>query len=344
MAELWTARMDPDAEGDLRLSHSFINTLSAAYHGMWVFENLLARLEPEVDREDAIAKTERVLETIAGWWQSFERGEPLLRAGERPVLQGDASKAWRLLQVAEARSRALIGELTESSDFEALRSDRWARSLRVAAMLEMAHVQQQTLDGLVRLADTLGASAEADAWRQRALVYEQRIAEGEQLAEQLGEAGDNPDPAHIAALLDTTLLLPANVAQRVVDICQVFGLYTGVFDYTDAGIPDAQTGLWADAGFEPRVAGRWFAAGLTPHKAVDWIAVGASDPILAASFMWRGFSPQEAAPWLHRFIEGRRAAAWQAVGCDAENAREWIALGIRDPMQIQTVRVPDRLM
>lgn len=320
-------------EADLRLSHAFVSTLAAAYRGMWVFENTLTRMDDALDRDDEIAQAERVLDSVAGWWRRLHEGRPLFRLRDRPVLEGDASRAWRLLQVAEGRYRSLIGELTQSTDVETLVEDAWSRKVRTACLLEIVHAQQETVHGLVRLAEILGRPEDADRWRQRILAAEARIHEARAVVERVLEAEEFDIPL-ARELLDATLLLPAQVAQRVIDMCQVFGLYTGVFDYADAGIPETQSASWADAGFEPRIAGRWFAAGLTPSRAGEWISIGAGDPLVAASFMWRGFTPQEAAPWLERFIEGRRAAAWQSAGCDAEEAREWIALGIRDPLQV----------
>lgn len=323
-------------ESDLRLSHAFVSTLGAAYRGMWVFETMLMELDVGVDRRDEVDKAERVLETISGWWKDLEAGDPLFRMRKRPVLQGEASQAWRLLQVAEGRARSLIGELTKCADVEALVQDSWARTIRLCALLEAAHVQRETVLGLIRLADALGCSAEAERWRHRLLTAEGRLDDAEAIVGPFLQAPEI-DETMARKLFDASLLLPAQVAQRVVDMSQVFGMYTGVFDYTDAGIPEAQSETWAEAGFEPRQAGRWFAAGLTPSRAAAWMEVGASDPLVAAGFMWRGFSPGEAAPWLERFIEGRRAAAWQQAGCDAEDAREWISLGIRHPERVPAI-------
>lgn len=330
-------------EADLRLSHAFVSTLAAAYRGMWVFESTLMQIDDEVEREEEMDQAERVLETVSGWWRDLHAGRPLFRMRERPVLEGEASRAWRLLQVAEGRCRSLIGEITQSTDVETLIEDPWSCKVRTAGLLEITHAQRETVRGLVRLAEILGRPDEADQWRQRILAAEARIGEAEAVVERILTA-EEVDEDLARQLFDATLLLPAQVAQRVIDMCQVFGLYTGMFDYADAGIPEAQSASWADAGFEPRAAGRWFAAGLTPGRATRWIAVGASDPLVAAGFMWRGFTPDQAAPWLQRFIEGRRAAAWQSAGCDAEDAREWIALGIRDPLQVQGFQPTSRPM
>lgn len=325
------AKRDPGLEQDLRLSHAFLNTLSATYRGLWVFECALAQLEPDEDRDDELHKIERVLERLADWWRDFDRGVPLFRGTDRPVLDGDASKAWRLLQVAEARYRSLISELTGTADRDVLDHDEHGRHLRIAINLEIAHFQRETIRGLIRLGEVVGPSGSGEIWQQRVLGCDARIADAEDVLRRFDAAAAEPSAALIQDLLDGTLLLPAHVAQRVMDVCQVFSLYTGVFDYEDAGIPEAQCDVWAEAGFQPQIAGRWFAAGLTPGKAADWIAAGATDPLVAAGFLWRGFSPQDARPWLDRFIEGRRAVEWLAAGCDAEDAREWIAIGVRDP-------------
>jgi len=337
------SNIDPQLEADLRLSHAFLNTLSASYRGLWVFESTLAQLDGLDDREDELNKTERVLETLADWWRQFDRHEPLFIADERPVLEGDASRAWRLLQVAESRYRSLIGELTGSSDVRTLLQDEVGRNMRAAAYLEIAHFQRETVLGLIRRAEVIGQPGERFQWQQRVLACTQRIDEAEALVERICDAGDAPGEALAEELLDATLLLPAHVAQRVIDICQVFSLYTGVFEYEDAGIPEVQQSVWEQAGFQPTIAGRWFAAGLTPRKAIDWIAAGAQDPLVAAGFMWRGFTPDQAAPWLDRFIEGKRAAEWMAAGCDAEDAREWIALGVRRPREVGNTAVMRRM-
>lgn len=319
---------------DLRLSQAFVGTLSAAYRGIWVFESVLERLDPGIDRGGELNKTERVLDTVDGWRKRIAAGSPLLHTAERPLLDDEGSKAWRLLQVAENRLRALIGELTSSSDLELLLREPLARHIRVAAMCEVAHARRATVRGLLEQAEALGATAEAETWRQSALMSEQNVAQAEAMFERVQQAGDEPDARLVADLLDASLLLPARVAQRVIDICRVFGLYTGVFDYEDAGIPDAQTDIWAEAGFAPHVAGRWFAAGLSPGSSLAWIRAGADDPLVAAGFLWRGFTPGKAEPWLENFIGGRHAAAWRAAGCDAVDACEWIALGVRDSMQL----------
>lgn len=333
---------DPTLEPDLRLSGSFVATLDAAYRGMWAFERALMDLDPEVDREDELEKAEHVLETVGEWWREFEAGIPLFRLHERPVLQGEASRAWRLLQVAESRARSLIGELTGSTDVGGLVADPWARTIRLAATAEVAYAQRATVAGLVRAAERSGDRSEADRWRQRLLASDEKVREAHELAERF--RGEPLDEETAWDIWDATLLLPAQVAQRVIDIARVFGLYTGRFDYDDAGIPDAQVDDWAAHGFEPEVAGRWFAAGLTPARAAAWMGAGARDPMVAAGFLWRGFSPDEARLWLSRFIEGRRAAAWQAAGCNPEDAREWIALGIRDPHRISAFPATSRLM
>ncbi len=329
---------------DLRLSHAFVNTISGAFRGMWIFESAFEELAPGTDRSDELARSERVLETVDGWWRNLEARDPLFRTEERPVLEQESSRAWRLLQVAEARLRSLIGELTDSSDLETLLQEPLARAIGAAALRENAHVQREIVQGLVRFADMLDDHTQGDRWRQRLLDCERRVDEAEALVERLRAAGAEPGIRLLAELLDSTLVLPAQVAQRIVDICQVFSLYTGVFDYEDVGIPDAQTDIWADAGFEPDIAGRWFAAGMSPGRAIAWMQVGAEDPLVAAGFLWRGFTPDEAEPWLHRYISGRTAVAWAAAGCDAEDAREWITLGIHGPDGLSGGQGSARLM
>jgi len=311
---------------------------------MWVFDSAFEELVAGADRSDELAKSERVLETVDGWWGRLETRRPLFRTHERPVLEEDSSRAWRLLQVAEARLRALIGELTDSSDLETLLQEPVARAIRAAALRENAHAQREIVRGLARFADLVDGSRHGDRWRQRLLDCERRVQDAELVVGRLRRAGFEPGLRLVAELLDATLLLPAQVAQRIVDVSQVFSLYTGVFDYEDAGIPNAQTDIWASAGFKPDMAGRWFAAGMTPRRATAWIEVGAGDPLVAADFLWRGFTPDEAEPWLHRYISGRSAAEWSAAGCDAEDTREWITIGIHDPDRLAGMRSAERMM
>ncbi len=329
---------------DLHLTHAFLTALSASYQGLWVFENVLDRLDEQEDRSDEIAKAERVLETVEGWWQALAAGEPVVCLHERPVLTGEASRAWRLLQVAEARLRALIAELTDSSDLEPLLEDPLKRHVRAAALCECAHAQRVGVASVIRFAEIRGDNREAFRYRQRLLSCRSAIDEAEQLVAQLHEAEPEPSATLVARLLDASLLLPAHVAQRVVDIGSAFALYTGVFDYSDAGIPDPQASAWAEAGFDARTAGRWFAAGFSPRKAQAWRLAGTQDPLIAADFMWRGFTPEEAAAWLRRYIGGRRAAAWAAAGYGPDDTREWIVLGVRDPDQLATLPTSDRVM
>lgn len=317
---------------DLRLSHAFVGTLSAVYSGMWVFECVLEKLEPVLDREDELNKTERVLDTVEDWGKRLAAGDPLLHIEARPLLDDDGSRAWRLLQVAESRLRALIGELTESSDLEFLMQEPLARNIRVAALCEVAHAQRAMLLGMVTQAEALGSSEQAEILRGGVLAAENTIVRAQSMCDRLQAAGTEPSVQLVEELLDQSLLLPARVAQRVVDIGRVFSLYTGVFDYEDAGIPDAQQEIWADEGFNPHDAGRWFAAGFSPCTSRDWIDSGTDDALVAAGFQWRGFTPAEASRWLEHYIDGRNAAAWIVAGCEAEDASEWIALGIRDPL------------
>lgn len=331
--------------GDRELSRAFLSTIEAAYRGMWAFERALMELGAEVDRSEELDQAERVLETVAEWWRRLESGSPIFRQRDRPVLQGPSSRAWRLLQVAESRLRSLIGDLTGTTDVDRLAADRWARTVRLATLIELAEAQHTTIAGLVRRAEAEGDLERARQWRQRLLATEESRREARSLAEELGSAADADFDEELAhRLYDATLLAPAQVAQRVIDISQVFSLYTGSFDYEDAGIPDAQVDDWAAYGFTPEDAGRWFAAGLTPARAATWISAGAPDPLIAAGFLWRGFSPEEAGSWLGSFIEGRRAAAWQAAGCDPQDAREWIALGVRDPGRVASFPAATRLM
>ncbi len=323
--------MPEDASRDVNLSFAFLAALESAYGGMWAFERALSSLDPEVDREEELARSEQVLERLQRWRGRLAEGEPLLLTEQRPVIEGDASRAWRLLDVAEGRLRSLISELIESSDLEALAHDEFARHVRVSAMVECARAEQLHVQAMVDWARATGDDEMATAWKQRLLGCTVRVEQADRWLTVFRNLRETPDESLLVDFLDDTLLLAATVATRVVDISKTFSLYTGVFDYAEVGIPAEQSDAWSDAGFTPYEAGRWFAAGHSPERATAWLEVGAADPMVAAGFMWRGFTPNEAGPWLRRHISGRMAAAWARSGHDAEGAREWIALGIPEP-------------
>ncbi len=328
---------------DLRLTQSFVNTLSSAYTGLWVFERSLRRLEPEVDRDDELAQAEHGLRRIQGWERETMQGETLFELSERPLLSDDASRAWRLLHVAEGRLRSLISELIQSSDLKVLLDDSFARSVRLAVQCEAAYAAEARVLGMLRWTE-VHAPLEAGRWRHRLLSCRLHIDEAEALLERFSDREIEPDDRDLERLLDSSLLLPADLAERVVEICHVFSLYTGVFEYADVGIPEAQNAVWETAGFGPYAAGRWFAAGLNARRAIDWMDVGAEDPLVAAGFMWRGFTPEEAEPWLSAYIGGRIAATWASAGSDPQEAREWIALGVRDPAEVARWNGTSRFM
>ncbi len=317
--------------GDAHLSYAFITVLEAAYGGMWAFERSLRSLDRSLDREDELWRAEQVLERLQSWRRDLPQGDVLFSLEERPVLDDDASRAWRLLHVAEGRLRALIAELIASSDVETLLANDFARNVRVAAMVECARAEELQVRGMLDWMEAIGDREAADAWRQRLLACTVRVEEADRWLTTFRELQGAPEATLIEQFLDDTLLLAADVAERVVEICHTFSLYTGVFDFADVGVPEEQVADWLAGGFSVHDAGRWFAAGHGPDSASAWIAVGAADPMVAAGFMWRGFAPGEARPWLKRHISGRRAATWSRFGHDPEDAREWIALGIPEP-------------
>ena len=318
---------------DLRLTQAFVNSLVGTYTGLWVFERSLCRLEPEVDHADELAQAEHSLRHIQSWAQEALGGKTLFELSERPLLSDDASRAWRLLYVAEGRLRSLIGELIQSSDLKILGDDAFARSVRIASHCEAAYASEASVLGMLRWAEA-HAPLEAGRWRHRLLTCRRKIEEADALLDHFNDREIEPNDRDLSRLLDSSLLLPADLAERVVEICHVFSLYTGVFEYADVGIPEAQNAIWETAGFGPYAAGRWFAAGLNARHAIDWMAVGAEDPLVAAGFMWRGFTPKQAQPWLSAYIGGRIAASWASAGSDPQEAREWIALGVRDPAAV----------
>ncbi|NKB87668.1 MAG: hypothetical protein GKS06_05555 [Acidobacteria bacterium] len=334
-----------DGLDDVGLSHAFITSLHASYGGMWAFERSLRALEPAADREDELSRAEQVLMRLQGWHRRVDHGSSLFRQGDRPVLDDDSSRAWRLLHVAEGRLRSLIEELMSSSDIAVLRDDDFARHVRVAAMVECARADELHVRGMVDCMTAMGDEQGAESWRQRLLACTVQVEEADRWLAAFREQRGEPSLDLLEQFLDDTLLLAAQVAERVVEICHTFSLYTGVFDFADVGIDAEDIQTWLDSGFGPHDAGRWFAAGHSPATAAEWMAVGAADPMLAAGFMWRGFTPVEAAPWLSRHISGRRAAVWAGCGHDAEDAREWIALGLPEPHILASVpALESRLM
>ena len=318
------------------MSFAFVTALDAAYGGMWAFERALRALDPELEREDELAHAEQVLERLQRWHLRLRDGGVLFNLDERPVLDDHGSRAWRLLHVAEGRLRSLINELIASSDLETLRRDEFARNVRAAAMVECARAEDLHVRSMVDWMTTVGDVAAADAWRQRLLASTVRVERANRWLAAFRELRGEPDLSTLEEFLDDTLLLAADVAERIVGICHTFSLYTGVFEFADVGIEDDQVAAWVARGFAVHDAGKWFAAGHSPDTANAWIAVGAADPMVAAGFMWRGFTPEEAGPWLRRQISGRRATAWARCGHDAEDAREWISLGIPAPYVLAT--------
>ncbi len=317
--------------GDTNMSYAFVTVLDAAYGGMWAFERSLRSLDRDLDREDELSRAEQVLGRLQSWRRGLSQGKALFSLEERPLLDDDASKAWRLLHVAEGRLRSLISELIASSDVETLQSDDFARNVRVAAMVESARAEELQVRGMVDWMEAAGEEGAADAWRQRLLACTVRVEEADRWLTTFRELRGEPEVSLLEQFLDDTLLLAADVAERVVGICHTFSLYTGLFDFADVGVAEDQVEAWLTGGFSVHDAGRWFAAGHGPDSAAEWMAVGAADPMVAASFMWRGFQPAEARPWLKRHISGRMAAAWARFGHDPEDAREWISLGIPEP-------------
>jgi hypothetical protein len=330
---------------DSGLSYAFITSLNSAYRGMWAFERALRALDRDVDREDQLSRAERALETVQLWSVEVGGGRSLFHLEERPVLDDDASRAWRLLHVAEDRLRSLINELISSSDTDVLLHDEFARNVRVAAMVECARAEETHVRGMVEWMDAVGDEAAANAWRQRLLACTVQVEEAQRWLAAFRELRGEPTPELLEQFLDDTLLLAARVAERVVDICHTFSLYTGMFEFADVGIVHDQVDSWVEGGYSVHDAGRWFAAGHNPDTAAEWMSVGAADPLVAAGFMWRGFSAAEARPWLKRHIGGRTAAVWAGSGHDPEDAREWIALGLPEPHILASVpALESRLM
>jgi len=214
--------------GDTNMSYAFVTALDAAYGGMWAFERSLRSLDPGLDREDELSRAEQVLGRLQGWRSDLPQGRVLFSLEERPLLDDDASRAWRLLHVAEGRLRSMINELIVSSDVETLQSDDLARNVRVAAMVECARAEDLQVRGMVDWLEATGEEAAADAWRQRLLACTVRVEEADRWLATFRELRGEPDADLLEQFLDDTLLLAADVAERVVDICHTFSLYTPV--------------------------------------------------------------------------------------------------------------------
>ncbi len=338
------AQLSRELRDDLKVSHAFINRLSASFQGVHAFETVFGQLSRSEHQQDNLAKTGLALEAIAGWWREFEQQKPLFSCDDRPVLTAEGSKAWRLLDVVAHRLRALVGELSPHTSVESLLDDPVALQIRVASLCEAAYVERHLIEGEIARHEVFGQENREPSLQRQLIEACGRVRRAESCFAIVEDLGDDIDAPTATEILDRTLLLPAEFGRAVVDVARTFSLYTGAFDYADAGIPDGDEELWTAHGFQPHAAGQWFLAGIPPERALRWISVGACDPLIAGDYLWRGFSPEDARPWLLRFMDGLAAAAWRDAGCDSEVAGHWIAEGFFDPARIAGPVAPPALV
>ena len=304
---------------DLNVTHAFINILRACYQGMYAYENAYGQLARTADRELKMKHTSQVLDKIGEWWQQFGEFTPLMRFGDKPNLAGDAARAWKLLGVVQARLESLAGELLESGDVDTLLENPPSRYIRVAAFVEAAYARQYFINGLVSYGEVLGREDVADRWRQHTLYTQQDVAQATRLFADFQKMGDSIDGKALGELLDVTLTQPVVVGRQIVDIREVFGLYTGKFDFTDAGIPADEIADWSEPGFSPAEAAHWRASGMHADEALAWIKAGVPDSLGAAMFAWRGVAKEVAGKWFVAGHNGRSAAAWIEQGIEDPN-------------------------
>ncbi len=301
--------------GDLNLTHAFINTLSASYQGMYVYENVFGVLSQASDREEKMKNTANVLDKISEWWAMFQRHEPLMRYRfHQEGVEGEASKACRLLEVAQKRLDGLMQELLASSSVESILRDGVRRALRVANSCEAAYARQHFVQGLIAYGEILDREEVADRWRQHLLYCRRETAEANALFERFQRMEGEIDEAAAAGLLDLTLTDPVAVGRRAVDVRSVFGLLRNRFDYADAGIPEAEAVPWKRGGFAPADAAGWRLAGMGPEESQAWIDAGIPDPLGAATYAWRGIEQAVASKWYEQGYNGRVAAGWIRQG------------------------------
>ncbi|MBU1699919.1 MAG: hypothetical protein KJ970_08655 [Candidatus Eisenbacteria bacterium] len=301
---------------DMNITHAFLNALCANYQGEYVFNNVLGQLTQSPECDERLAKTAKILDMINEWWDQFRNYDPIIHFAESPGRSGDAALAWELLSSAMKRQSMLIETLLKNMDVESLMQDLDACHLRVAAHCDASYGREHYVNGLITYGEVMNRPEVCDRWRQKILSCRNEISQSTGLFEAVRQMGTTMQEGTIAELQDQTLMLPVVFGQRCVDIRQLFGMYTGHFNFMDAGIPPDDVQYWSEAGFEPYQAGQWFAAGMTVGESIDWIQAGVPDPLGAAGFKWRGIDREIASPWYRSGYGGRIARAWRARGVE----------------------------
>ncbi len=306
--------MDETLKADLRLSHGFLNLVSAGYEGIYVYLNARRKLAPAEFGPDALEKLAPALDRIHGWWDDFEGHSPLVI---RTALENPPEPfllAWNWLEITKNHLRSLVNRLAATSQAQRLAGDLPAVHLRAAAACEAAYGREHFVRGLIRYGEVMDEESVADRWRQHLLPCQADVAAAHghlALAERMGTEAD---PAAAERLLDETLALPAILAQRVMDINGMFAEVGPGLTYENADIPEAHVEAWSSRGLPPEEAGRWYGVGYEADEALRWIDGGVPDPVRAFDFMLRGFAAEDAGRWLREGVGARDAAARRQQG------------------------------
>ena len=306
--------MDETLKADLRLSHGFLNLVSAGYEGIYVYLNARRKLAPAEFGSDALEKLAPALDRIHGWWDDFEAHRPLVTHAALESPPEPFLLVWNWLEITKNHMRSLVNRLAATSQVERLAEDVAAVHLRAAAACEAAYGREHFVRGLICYGEVMDEEMVADRWRQHLLPCQADVASSHQQLALAGEIGAPPDAAAAGRLLDETLALPAILAQRVMDINGMFAEVGPGLIYANADIPDAQVDAWSSRGFAPEEAGRWYGVGYEADEALRWIDGGVPDPVRAFDFMLRGFTAEEAGQWLRAGTGARDAAARRQQG------------------------------
>jgi hypothetical protein len=306
--------VDETLRADLRLSHGFLNLVSAGYEGIYVYLNARHKLAPDTVGTDGLEQLAPALDRIHGWWDDFEAHRPLVTLDAIEDPPEPFLLAWNWLEVTKNHMRSLVSGLAASSHPVQLAGDVAAVHLRAAAACEVAYGREHFVRGLIRYGEVMDEELVADRWRQHLLPCQADVAASHRQLALAERMGGEPDAAAAAQLLDETLALPAILAQRVMDINGMFAEVGRGLTYETADIPEASAGEWSSLGFPPEEAGRWYGVGYQPDEARRWLAGGVPDPTRAFDFMLRGFTAEEAGAWLRAGVEARAAAARRQQG------------------------------
>ncbi len=307
--------------GDLKVTHGFLNALTAASQGLFVHQTVLAELLRSPNSHDVRDEVQQTLDDLEAWWRCFERHEPVLRVADGENLSEEAARVWGLLERSRQRYDRLSVTLLESTDARTVCRDRSVRAVRVATFCEQAYAREHYLRGLVRYGEVMQQEAVADRWRQHLLAAMEEREDATGCFEHWKGREPEVDHADGAHLLDLTLTLPVALGRLSIDILHLFGLYRGRFGYGEAGIPLEEADDWTRQGLQPYQAAQWRRAGMGPKQSREWIEQGVPDPLAAAGFAWRA-------------IPVEIAATWYAAGYDARTAAEWLREGVESPQRV----------